>query len=207
MQNLYFDEKKVVYEIAVNSDEKAFRTFFDRHYASLLHLALLILRNNELAKDVVLEVFEKVWEKRVNLGDIKEVNKYLLVLTKNRSIDQLRKKKELIALEDMDMAVSEAIIMNHPENALLDKELTERINAAILNLPEKCRLVYRLVKEEGLKYKEVSELLNLSPKTIDNHVNNAMSSIRKEISAYIGVHQNKNIVWKVVKSVLLFLPL
>lgn len=206
MPHIYFDHKKLVHEIAVNNDEIAFRGFFDHYYAKLLHFSFLILRNNDLAKDVVLEVFEKVWEQRSGLINIKDIGKYLLVLVKNKSIDQLRRRKELIAIEDVNTDISEAIVISHPENLFLDQELVERLNAAVLNLPEKCRLVYRLVKEEGLKYKEVSELLNLSTKTIDNHIHNAMSSIRREIGVYLGAESRRKVLWKVVKSISLFLP-
>jgi len=186
MNELYFNIEKIVEEIARNNCENAFRKFFDLYYPKLLHLAFSILKNDEVAQDVVLEVFEKVWEKRIELTQIESMTKYLFVLVKNKSIDELRKRKELIVFESDESNVIEKILFQHPENILLNKELSEKISEAILNLPEKCRLVYRLIKEEGLKYKEVSELLNLSPKTIDNHISNAMNRIRMEVKTYLN---------------------
>lgn len=205
MNELYFNLEKIVKEIAEKSCEKAFRRFFDLYYPKLLHLAFSILQNDEVAQDVVLEVFEKVWEQRTNLTEIESINKYLFVLVKNKSIDQLRKRKELVVLESTESGLYEKVLLDHPENILLDKELAEKISVAIMHLPEKCRLVYRLIKEDGLKYKEVSELLNLSPKTIDNHVSNAMSRIRQEISAYLN--ETRSYPWKVIRSILMLLTI
>ncbi len=190
MKELYFNREKIIEEIASHGCEKAFREFFNIYYAKLLHLAFSIVRNDDIAQDVVLEVFEKVWEQRGGLNEIENITKYLFVLIKNKSIDELRKRKELIALESGESNLIEKVISQHPENILLNKELSERIEIAVLNLPEKCRLIYRLIKEDGLKYKEASELLNLSPKTIDNHISLAMSRIRKEVEVYLSDHKN-----------------
>lgn len=205
MNELYFNLEKVVKEIADKSCEKAFRDFFDLYYPKLLHLAFSILRNDEVAQDVVLEVFEKVWEQRAGLTEIENINKYLFVLVKNKSIDQLRKRKELIVLESNESNLEEKVFWEDPENILLDKELSKKISEAVLHLPEKCRLVYRLIKEDGLKYKEASELLNLSPKTIDNHISIAMSRIRQEVEKYLS--DDKNYSWKIIRSVLAILSI
>ncbi len=205
MNELYFDSEKIIEEIAKNSNERAFRKFFDLYYPKLLHLSFSILKNDEVAQDVVLEVFEKVWEKRVGLLQIESIPRYLFVLVKNKSIDELRKRKELIVHESEGSKVVEKVLLLHPEKILLNKELSEKISEAVLGLPEKCRLVYRLIKEDGLKYKEVSELLNLSPKTIDNHLSNAMYRIRNEVASYLN--DSKNYSWKVIRSVLSILSI
>ena len=202
MNKLYFNTEKIIEEIASNNCEKAFRKFFDLYYAKFIHLAFSILRNDVVAQDVVLEVFEKVWEQRAGLTEIDSITKYLFVLVKNKSIDELRKRKKLIVLESGESNLIEKVLLQHPENILLDKELSEKIEMAVLNLPEKCRLIYRLIKEDGLKYKEASELLNLSTKTIDNHISIAMNRIRQEVGTYLN--DNKNNSWKIVRSILIF---
>ena len=152
-----------------------------------------------------MEVFEKVWEQRTGLTEIKNITSYLIILVRNKSIDELRKRKEIITLEMGESNLIEKISFEHPENILLDKELFEKIDAAVLHLPDKCRLVYRLIKEDGLKYKEVAELLNLSPKTIDNHMSTAINRIRQEVEAYLNDH--KKYSWKIIRSILLILSI
>lgn len=205
MNELCFNIDKIIEEIARNNCEKAFRKFFDHYYSKLLHLAFSILKNEEVAQDVVLETFERIWEKRIILPQIKSMTKYLFVIVKNKSIDELRKKKELIALESEEPIIIEKILINNPEKVLLDQELSDKISDAVLKLPEKCRLVYKLIKEDGLKYKEVSELLNLSPKTVDNHLSNAMGRIRHEVTAYLN--DNRKYVWKIIRSILVILAI
>lgn len=203
MEEIYFDRSKWLEEIA-KGNELAFQKFFNAYYPKLLHFSFVILKDNEIAKDVVLEVFEKVWEKRTQLLSVENIDKYLFVLIKNKSIDQLRKLKELIMVDDDEAPVVEMIQSRSPEHELIDKELYDQLNKVILGLPEKCRLVYRLIKEDGMSYKEVAELLNVSPKTIDNHVNIAMQKIRKEILSYLNEKEKGSYsVWRVVKSFLL----
>ncbi|MCG8307498.1 MAG: RNA polymerase sigma-70 factor [Cytophagales bacterium] len=194
----------LVYRIAQKDDEQAFRRFFDLFYARLLQLAHMILRNNEIAEDTVLEVFARIWNNREDLPKIENLNKYLYVMVKNRSLDQLRKNKDMICEPLSRTNIREQIVSQNPENILLEKELLEKINQAVLNLPEKCQIVYRLVKEEEHSYQEVADLLNISRKTVDNHINLAMNRIRSCILEYVSqIDRPGNKNWRILRMLLL----
>jgi RNA polymerase sigma factor (sigma-70 family) len=92
----------------------------------------------------------------------------------------------LLSLDAESDNYKEFITRRDPEKLLIEEELFNTINEAVLALPEKCKLVYRMVKEEGLKYKEVAELLDISPKTVDNQVNHAMKKIREVVLEYLS---------------------
>ena len=151
----------------------------------------------------MLDMFTHLWQKRDGLADVASIEKFLYVSTKNKAIDNLRLKKELITLDGGGENYKEFITQRDPEKLLIEKELFDTINEAILALPEKCRLVYRMVKEEGLKYKEVAELLDISPKTVDNQVNHAMKKIREVVLEYLA--QSGSGSKDYLKSVLLFM--
>ncbi len=191
----------LVYCIAHENDELAFRRLFDMYYARLLQLAYMILRNNELAEDTVLDVFTKIWSNRAKLPEIESFNKYLYVLVKNKALDQLRKNKDLIHVELTETTLSEHIVNQNPEKIILEQELVHKINQAILQLPEKCRMVYRLVKEEGHSYQDAADLLNVSRKTIDNHINLAMHRIRDSITEYLSSKDDiTGQQWKIIRT-------
>ena len=200
MKNNQLTISHLINRIYRYNDEEAFEKLFKLYYSRLLHFSFLILKNNELAEDVVLEVFAVLWEKREKIAEIKQFNNYLYISVKNRSLDKIKKFKELITLDGKDQPMTEQIIYQNPENQVLNDELLAALNGAILNLPERCRLVYRLIKEDGLKYKEVAELLDISVKTVDNHLSLAMNRIRIEVAAYLNGEKNyQNTTLKLVK--------
>ena len=97
----------------------------------------------------------------------------------------------------------EYITHHNPENALLNKELFEIIDGAILSLPEKTRLVYRLVKEEGLKYQEAADVLGISVKTVNNQLLNAMKIVRQHATEYL-TKDKRSPIFKTLNTILFF---
>jgi RNA polymerase sigma-70 factor (ECF subfamily) len=191
----------LICRIAQYNDEKALRQLFELYYPRLLQLAHLILKNNEAAEDAVLEIFARIWEMRTSLREIENLDRYLYVMVKNHSLKHLRKDKDLIQASIDKAPYKEVLHTQHPEQAMLDDELGQIIDEAVLNLPEKCRIVFRLVKEEGHTYKEAAELLSVSYKTIDNHLNLAMNRIRGTINSYRN--NNDSVKWRVIKGIIM----
>jgi RNA polymerase sigma-70 factor (ECF subfamily) len=175
----------------LKSDETAFRDLFDQYYPRLLNYAFVIIKNHESAEDIVLEVLQHIWEKRATLNKVYNLPSYLYICVKNKTIDFHKKNSRLINTGFDKPHYEEYITSCNPENQLIDKELSDTINQAIMNLPEKARLVYRLVKEEGMKYREVAEILEISEKTVNNHVIRAMKAIRLEVTEYLKEDTSK----------------
>ena len=168
-----------------NSDIAAFKELFEYYYARLLNYAFVIIKNHGTAEDIVLEVMEQLWTKRSAILTIDNLTSYLYVCIKNRILDFLKKNSRLIHSPLGEKHYEEYITIRNPESNYLTEELIEVINNAILNLPEKARLVYRLVKEDGLSHKEVSEVLDISMKTVNNHIFRAMREIRLIVKKYL----------------------
>ncbi len=180
-----FDIDGLVKRIA-KSDEAAFRELFNQYYPRLLNYTFVIVKNHESAEDIVLEVLHSVWEKRAKLNEIDRFENYLYVCTKNKTLDYHRRNTGLLNASFGRPHYEEYITHQNPEQHLLNKELTEIIDKAVLNLPEKTRLVYRLIKEDGLKYQEVADLLGVSAKTVNNQLLSAMKSIRSSVTDYFS---------------------
>jgi RNA polymerase sigma-70 factor (family 1) len=184
MLDLYGSEQQWIEQVANNNDERAFRRLFDLYYAPLVQYSTYITGSLSLSEEIVSEVFVNVWKNRLKLTGIKNFKGYIYTSAKYKTIDYIRQSKNLIFFSVEKHDFEEYIVLDNPEDKFIEEEMTNRLDAAILKLPGKCRMIYRLVKEEQMKYREVAELLDISPKTVENQMIIAMKKIRAEISSY-----------------------
>ena len=173
---LLHDLKPIQERIALHNDEQAYKQLFHHFYPSLYQFALSLVKTGQVAEEVVSDVFIHVWQKRAGLVRIQNLKLYLFVSTRNTSLNYLRQKKRDILLPD-DYRVQLRSVYFDPEQLLITAEMIKRIQQAIYQLPPRCQLIFKLIKEDGLKHKEVAELLNLSLKTIENQMTLALRKI------------------------------
>jgi RNA polymerase sigma-70 factor (family 1) len=193
-----FNIEKIKKEIG-RSDRLAFRELFNNYYPRLLNYSFVIIKNHESAEDIVLEVLHSIWVKRDKLKWIERFETYLYVCTKNKTLDQIRKNSKFLNVSFSKPHYKEYITHQNPEIQYLNMELLEIVDIAILNLPKKTRLVYRLIKEDGLKYQEVADVLGVSVKTINNQLVCAVKSVRETVTNYF-CEQKHNPVVRSLKS-------
>jgi RNA polymerase sigma-70 factor (family 1) len=174
--------RALILKISKENCERSFRIFFDHFYNRLFSLALHFTKNQVTAEEVVSDVFLKIWKQRDTLQDIQNLRAYLFIAIKRQSLNALRKSRVMTLYTD-ELEHFLIIETHTPENILFRKEMLKTISQTIQTLPEKCKLVYLLVKEERLKYKEVADLLEISEKTVEMHVGNAIKKIRKDLDA------------------------
>ncbi len=177
--------------IADNNPIKSdFKELYRTLYPKLCTYATLFLSQDE-AHDVVQEVFVSVWENRTSLIESATFSSYMYRAVYNRCIDVLRKQytKEQYASVVRDEIEEKEKNYFHPdnheiENRLFSEELYKSVNAEILKLPAKCREVFCLYYFEQKSAKEISDELELSKSTVENHIYNAMKSLKKRFSNY-----------------------
>ena len=164
-------------QIAKFNDEAAFGELFKLYYTRLLLFTEAILKDREQSEEAVEDVFLKLWENREVLPAINNINYYLLVAAKHRALNYLEKMKRqaIIGLDDVEVEFGDISV--NPENALISAENVRIIQAIINDLPPRCKLIFRLIKEDGLKYREAADLLNVSVKTIETQMSLALSKI------------------------------
>ncbi|MBO9729735.1 MAG: RNA polymerase sigma-70 factor [Chitinophaga sp.] len=158
-------------------DTQAFKELYDCFCTPLLQLALAIVHNREMAEEIVADVFIAVWKNKEGLYQASNPKWYLYAATRNIALNYLRKyaHKKTLHLEEAYLLEYEV----NPEAQLINTEMMRHINRAIHELPPQCRLIFKLVKEDGLKYKEVAMLLNISIKTVENQVGIALKKLTK----------------------------
>jgi RNA polymerase sigma-70 factor (family 1) len=174
--------KELQYKISTDGDQHAYSQLYLAYMPYLLRFARSIIKNNELAEEVVSDVFIKVWQNRAELGKIENLKLYLYVSTKNTALNYLSRhfRKDVISLEEMSLNISMGTY--NPEQLLITSEAVKKINLEIQKLPPRCRLIFKLVKEDRLRYNEIARLLNISVKTIDNQMAIALKKISNAIN-------------------------
>lgn len=168
--------------VALYDDEPAYKVIFFTYYNPLLRFANSFTNDRQCAEEVVSDVMMKVWEKRKTLTAIINLRVYLYISTRNTALNYLSKqrKAEVLSLENLNIDFPSTA--PNPEELMITAEMMRRINQAVNSLPPRCKLVFTLVKEDGLPYKEVADILNISIKTIDNQLAIALRKISEAIN-------------------------
>jgi len=163
--------------IQYHNDQSAFKYFYEQQMFSLFRFAFSFLKNKEASEEVVNDVFLRLWEKRHTLDTIKNLKVYLYTAVKNGCLIYLRDNKKAEAI-DLDSVEADHFYFTLDAQQLLQtKELQKALEESINSLPPKCKLIFKLVKEDGLSYKEAACLLSLSEKTIDNQLVTALKKL------------------------------
>lgn len=167
-----------------NSDQRAMTEIFERYWQKLLAVALNRLDKLEEAEECVQDVFIRLWNLRVNLDIKYSLYTYLSAAVRYRVFDVLdmqhrRAGMTMLAIDKAAEIVSDA---NMPDAYLLEKELLEQIATITDRLPEKCRIVYRMSREDGQSNKQIANELEISEKTVEAHLTKATKRIRCELA-------------------------
>lgn len=158
--------------------ELHFTSIFKRHEYRLHTLALHLTKSDHYAKDIVQEVFLKLWQNRHSIQNIENMEAWLYRLTENKVIDFLRKAAADKRLRDA-LWINMQHIMNEPEEQISSKEYNQIIERAINHLPPQRKRIYMLSKEQGLNYRQIANYLNISTHTVKNQLFTALKGIKK----------------------------
>jgi RNA polymerase sigma-70 factor (ECF subfamily) len=168
--------------IACSDDQAAYKELFTSLYSSLFVFAKSLVKSKEAAEEVVSDVFINIWERRRDLEKIENLRVYLYVSTRNASLNYISRHKRT-ATNPIDEFQSEfTSIYFDPEQLMITADMLALIKRSIDQLPPKCKIIFKLVKEDGLKYREVAEILNISIKTVENQLAIALQKIGNTIS-------------------------
>lgn len=171
--------KRLLSAISLNTDQAAYKELFVRLHGRLKQFAYSILKSNEEAEELVSDVFIRIWEKREQLPDIESPLLYFYTTVKNLALNRLSKQKRQASASAEDWLVQLNSIYFDPEQLMVTEEMMRKIRQAINDLPPRCRIIFKLIKEDGLKYKETAELLQLSVKTVEAQMAIALRRLGK----------------------------
>ena len=171
------DLNNLISHIALYDSESAYKQFFKYLFPVLYRFSYCLLKSKELSEEVASDVMITLWKNRKNLPELENVKVYALVIARNLSLNVLNKhsRHELVSIDDIEIEV--ALDSLNPEQLLINGELKKRLEQATQSLPDKCKMVFKLIKEDGLSYKETASLLNISVKTVDAHLVTALKKM------------------------------
>ena len=163
--------------IALYEDMKAYKELYYMLFDPLHRFSYSFVKSNEAAEEIVSDVFIKIWEIRTRLTEIENLKVYIYTITKNFSINYIHKNYKNVPLSIDEMDIDPQVGLENPEQLYISAELIGRIRQSIQQLPPQCRIIFQLVKEDGLKYKEVASILHISPLTVRNQLAIAVRKI------------------------------
>ena len=170
------------HRVAAFEDQLAYKELFMRFQPRLQQFAYSITHHAQAAEEIASDVFIRIWEKRKTLDQVQNLKLYLYVAAKNFSINHLRRENRFQTLQLNDLKVDAPAMPADPQQLMMTAEMLQKIHRSIEQLPPKCRIIFKLVKEDGLKQKEVAELLHISPRTVENQLAIAVKKIGQSIS-------------------------
>ncbi|MGV8092097.1 MAG: RNA polymerase sigma-70 factor [Mangrovibacterium sp.] len=174
------DEEIFIFNRMVEGDQEAFRFFFEKYYPDLCNLVNLYLHDPVMAEEIVQDIFIYLWEKKEKIKIESSVKSYLLRATKNRSLNYIRNEKTKVGILGK-IANHDPVTLEMPDRVMDANQLREVINTAIDSLPDRCRQIYILGKEKSMSYKEISDELGISVKTVEVQMGNALKKLREQL--------------------------
>ncbi len=170
-------------------DQEAFKILFELYYAKLLYIASNYISSREDAEEIVQDVFLKIWKNRKSITT--NLNGYIFKVTRNACLDHLRSKKHKLSISNnilqLEALLNHNALADQMTSTIIEKELEARIQISIASLPEKCKRVFIKSRIEGLKNKEISEELNISIKTVENHMSKALKHMRLHLREFLSI--------------------
>tara|TARA_R110001583_G_scaffold165450_1_gene318160 strand:+ start:238 stop:801 length:564 start_codon:yes stop_codon:yes gene_type:complete len=177
---------QVFIDLLNEGNANAFQLLFKLYRSKLLYISKNYISNKEDAEEIIQDVFLKVWS---NKNIQSNVNGYLYAVTRNACLDYLRKKKLTLNIENntqqIEACINYAAFADDLASSIVEKELEEAILVGIEFLPDKCKDVFVMSRIEGLKHKEISKELNISTKTVENHITKALKHMRVYLREFL----------------------
>lgn len=172
-----YNEQELLLEIS-EGHEPSFRLFFDHYRESIFDFLVPMTKSKEVAEELVMDIFLKLWLGREWICDIRNIEAFLQKVAYNKAIDFLRltarnKKLQMMVAKAMEDAIDHSL-----EKHLIESDYRNIIQEAVNRLSPQRRLVYTLSREKGLSHDEIARQLNLSIHTVSNHSKEALKFIR-----------------------------
>jgi RNA polymerase sigma-70 factor (family 1) len=174
------DEQLVV--LITDNNNDAFRILYDRYWNRMLVKAYTLLQSYDIAEEVVQDAFINFWRRRHTIQLKYSFHTYIASVVKYEVMAKLaQRNKQPLYIDDIDIAP----VQDHSTQQWLDfDELKNQIELTIHSLPDKCQLVFRLSREEGLTAKQISDTLDISHKTVEAHISKAIKILRVSLSSF-----------------------
>lgn len=163
-----------------SGDHNAFEELFHLYYPQLCVFSNSYVKSLDLARDVVQDVLIKIWDNRENLQITHSLKAYLYMSVRNQSLNFIQQKKQIERLEKRlkkQLELNDFIIRDEQSTA----ELTIKVWKLVDKLPERRRTIFILYRKHGLSYSEISEVMGIARKTVENQMGKSLQFLREQL--------------------------
>lgn len=166
------------------SDQRAFDDLFRAFYPVLVRFTMRYVSNKTLAKDVVQDCFISLWQTRRRIDASRSLKSYLFTMVRNRALNEIRDHSKVDVNHELAQNQQREENPEEVERFNETGQLEENMNKWIEELPDRQQEAFRLSRFEGLDHDEIAEVMSVSPKTVNNHIVAALSSLRERYIQY-----------------------
>jgi RNA polymerase sigma-70 factor (family 1) len=182
---ILMDNKTAAIRFTDADSSVVFENVFKTYFKSLHAYAYSIVKDEMMAEEMVQNVFCRLWEKREQIQVLQSIKSYLYRSVHNECINHLKQTKSR-ANHHINIARTTDVIEQTTDRAALS-ELQKKIHDALEELPEQCRIVFRLSRFGELNYKEIADTMGITVSTVKNQVHTALKVLRTKLSDYLPI--------------------
>lgn len=181
------EQEKILIAGLIQDDESAFCELYALYKNRLMFFAMKFLKSKEFAEDVFQDAFTSVWQNRRFLNPDSPFAPYVYTIVKNRILNLLAGIEKEQQLKNIILSGS-VDVTNDTEDKILDDDLNQLLEKALLNLTSQQRRIFDMSRKEMKSHKEIAEELNISVYTVQQHISASLKVIRSYLVKYSGTY-------------------
>ncbi|MGQ7869235.1 RNA polymerase sigma-70 factor [Sunxiuqinia sp. sy24] len=182
------NEKELLLKLS-GGDQLAYGVVFKLYYDRLFYFALHYLNDNEMARDVVQDVFSCIWEDYARFSEIKNLSSWLHTLCKNQCLKKIEHikviQKHADALKYSQLLITQGALSELDTSPVAFNEISHIIDKTLEQLPKQTRRIFEMSRNENKKNREIAEELNISLKTVEANITKTLKLLRKSLRHYL----------------------
>lgn len=160
-----------------SGDRRSFRSFYDMTYPFLYRFTYYFLPDRADCEEVISEIYYTIWKQKEYLLAIQDLKAWLYVVSRNEAFHYIKQKKKYASISIDELPIELSVYADSSDGQLIEKEMLHVYNEAIADLPERCKLIFLMVREERLKHKEIAKILSIKEGTVEQQINIAIRKI------------------------------
>jgi len=177
--------KELIYQIS-DGNPDAFGKFYDLYFHKVYQFTGYFIKSDKVCEEIVSDVFLTLWITREKLIEIENLEAFIYTITKNKSYNYLNKvARDPDFTSDFPIDIMGDI--DSPEEIILTEELKQVIKSSIDGLPERCKLIFLMSRDEGLRYQDIAQILSISEKTVNAQMVTALKKLHSVLKKYLTI--------------------
>ena len=165
--------------------DKQFENLFRSSFANMCNFAYTIVKDSDLARDVVQQSFVNLWDKRSSIDINVNISSYLHRTIVNVALNHIEKNKRITLEDEYTQAQMNSMVQSDSSDYLTG-ELEGAVKKAVEQLPDKCQTVFSLSRFQGMSNQDIADSLDISIKAVEKHISKAIKELRVSLKPYLN---------------------